>query len=231
MARIKLSYNAQNIVKLYESGIGYYEVAKITVETVRNVRATLVSAGIDIRSQGEQLRLTQQRRGIEWRTANTNAAHDAVRGMSRTEEDRCKGAVTREVKLLGASQDETSLADWLRSRLPVEIVQQKAVGRYNIDIAIPAYSIAVEVFGGHWHLSGRHADRLPKRHKYIRDHGWLPVYIWATTAKPLSFACADYLIALCERASRGESLIGEKHVIWGNGQRITGGQFNLDHLA
>jgi very-short-patch-repair endonuclease len=230
MTAIRNDIDTNDIIKLYLSGIGYYEVGKILGCSPPLVRRRLVSAGINIRSQGEQLAITQQSRGIEWRTANTNAAHDALRGMTRTQEDRCKVAITRELKQLGVAGHETKLSDWLNCN-GIEVIQQKSVGMYNIDLALPEFSIAVEVFGGHWHLSGRHAARLPERHKYIRDHGWLPVYIWATTAKPLSFACADYLIALCERMRGGESLIGEKHVIWGNGQRITRGQFNLDHLA
>jgi len=231
MTRIKNNIDTDNAIKLYKSGIGYYEVAKLLGCSPPLIRRRLVSAGINIRSQGEQFSITQRRRGAEWRTANTKAAHDAVRGTTRTQKERCKRAITREERQLGIAGHESKLSDWLRANLLTEIIQQKAIGSYNIDIAVPEFSIAVEVFGGHWHLSGRHAARLPERHKYVLDRGWLPVYVWATKSKPISFACADYIVSLCERIRSGESLVGEKHVIWGNGKRITTGVFNLDHLS
>jgi len=180
------------------------------------VKQRLIQAGIAIRDGSAAQSIRSARMTPDERRRNAAHAHAAVRGIAQTEEHRCKIALTRELRQCGITRSERLLAAALRSR-GISISPQKAIGRYNIDVAIDKCCIAVEIFGGNWHASGRHAGRFRKRCDYILDRGWLPVIIWVTKDYPLESSVVDYIVTLTERCCRGESLGRQEQVIRGDG--------------
>lgn len=146
----------------------------------------------------------------------TDSAHAAVRGVSQSEKHRGKIAATRERRKTQASIYEDRLAGLLADRR-LSPIPQKAVGRYNVDLALTESSVAVEVFGGHWHSSGRHATTYRKRTDYILDEGWSLVVVWCNALYPIGDGAADYIVSVHQACSSRETGRGQEHVIWGNG--------------
>jgi hypothetical protein len=109
-------------------------------------------------------------------------------------------------------------------------VLQKAVGPYNIDIA--AKPIAVEIFGGHWHGSGRHVARAPKRFRYLLDQGWPFVIVWADARHaPLTPDAAQYIVTFAEFVRSHPTARREYRVIWGTGEEATPVKPQLNKVA
>src|SRR5690606_21844214 len=106
----------------------------------------------------------------------------------------------------------------------------QAVGPYNADLG--AFPVAVEVFGGHWHSHGRHAERLPKRTRYFFDRGWNVYIIWDYAhVHALSRSVTGDLIPFIERSRRDPTFRGQYRVVWGNGQLIASGSSEDDDLT
>jgi very-short-patch-repair endonuclease len=164
----------------------------------------------------------------EQRAAQAASAHDAVRGMKRTDADLCKRALGKEqsAKLYRA---ERALQDWLTERGLVT-TPQKAVGKYNIDLA--AFPVAVELFGGGWHAHGRHRARLDERTRYLFDEGWHLYIIWThSRSHPLLPEIADDIVSFSQIASCDPSARREYRVVWGDGEFLSSGYSDDDELA
>jgi very-short-patch-repair endonuclease len=103
----------------------------------------------------------------------------------------------------------------------LKCIPQKAIGPYNVDIAIAEPPIAVEIYFGNWHRTGPSARRFPKRVKYIFSKGWYLIVVWINVSCPISAGAADYIFALAEKLRRGESPGGQYKMISGNGSLVT----------
>lgn len=219
--------NLDDLIKRYRSGQSvkslaeYYGVGRYQITGhVRDLP--------DYRGRGDANRLMLSTRTPEQRKAWTEAAHEARRGQRDTLETKLQRARTRERDLLHISDLETRLASLLLDQgLTVE--QQKAIGPYNCDLA--ADPVAMEVFGGHWHASGDHFKRFPKRARYFLDQGWLLAIVWITGYAPMQPALADYLVSLVKEARADPSLRGQYRVVWGTGKDCTRPGLDLDQLA
>jgi len=189
---------------------------------------------IEIPNLDDLLRLYQageseQKLSSEFGVGRTSAAHDAARGRKATVAEREQRARTVEAKGIGASQAERILADMLREKGVAQITSQKAVGIYNIDLAIKAPRIAIEISGGNWHNTAKHIRLHHQRIPYIRNAGWSVVIIRVDALNyPLTVVAADYVVALSERLRLQKPKRGEYHVIRGNGEPVSilSSQFN-----
>jgi very-short-patch-repair endonuclease len=202
--------NPLDVATLYAQGTSLSALGSVTMRPVREC----IAAGI--------ANMTP-----EQRQAMTASAHRAVKGMTRTEKDLCQRAATRERLGQGISRSEAYLSELLSERGHT-VTLQKAIGRYNVDLALHAAPVAVEVFGGHWHSSGRHAARFRQRNEYILDAGWRLVYIWVTRPYPLESCAVEQIISLAESLRRGESVGREELMIYGNGQPAALGKYHFD---
>ena len=137
--------------------------------------------GIPRRGQADANRLMMAGRTPEENARNSAAAHDAVRGSAKSWEQRCAKAGRRH-GVVPAIATELLYAAWLRLR-GFKIVHQHAVGPYNCDLTIPDAGVAVEIFGGNWHGTGKHAGMFAERAQYILDQGWLLVIVWVDQVK------------------------------------------------
>lgn len=213
---------------LYVRGVSENELARTYGVTRQVIGAILRREGIPRRSVAEANQLMVAKRSPEENLRNVQAAHAAVRGSRHTFEQRC----ARAQALHGAvptNAYELLYAAWLRLR-GVEVVHQYAIGPYNCDLA--ADPVAVEIFGGHWHGVGRHAETFLERSRYILDQGWALVVVWVNQrAQGLTEASADYLVAFIEETRRDPSLRGEYRVIWSDGEDVTGSRGDLADFA
>src|SRR5262245_17276518 len=205
-----------SIITRYQAGETELALAKSLGVSRPVIHRRLVQSGITLRTQGE----TQIVARAHWSSAKRKrfaaAAHAAVRGVTQSNEHRCKITRTREARQLGIDPCETRVAKLLADR-GCSITQQKAIVRFNVDIAIHEGAIAVEIFGGHWHAAGRHAARFRKRCDYILDCGWALVIIWITKDWPLESTVIDYLVALSKRRGLRKTKWRQEQVIRGDG--------------
>ncbi|MGG1483530.1 DUF559 domain-containing protein [Peribacillus castrilensis] len=58
---------------------------------------------------------------------------------------------------------------WLRNH---QVVAQYPVGRYRLDLAIPALMICIECDGKAWHSSAAQKAHDRKRDAYLKSQGW-----------------------------------------------------------
>ncbi len=205
------------IARLYLSGVSEAEIARTVDFTRERVKNILVRAGIERRSVAKANRLMMTQRSPEENRRNTAAAHAAVRGAPMTFDEKCRRAQLRHGKV-PFNAYELLYAAWLRLR-GLNPVHQHAVGPYNCDLACG--TVAVEIFGGNWHGTGKHAATFVERSNYILDQGWTLVVVWVNQGtKRLGEGSADYIAALVEQASSDPSLRGQYRVIWGDGQEV-----------
>jgi uncharacterized protein (DUF433 family) len=193
------------------------------------IRRRLLEAGITPRDGSASMYLRMAGTTPEQRADLSRAAHDAVRGKRQSDAHRCAIATTRQRLQSGTSPGEMALAEMLAAR-GIPTVPQQAIGPYNCDLG--AYPVAVEVFGGSWHWSGRHILRAPERFRYILNASWdiLAVKI-EVRRHPLTSATADYVAAYIESARRDPARRREYRVIRGAGETLTAGSADDDDLT
>lgn len=214
------------IVAAFEAGGSVKAIAEEHGVSRNVITRILGEHGIAPRGRSEAMYVRMRDTPPEERARLTSAAHATVRGTSRSHEELCNRALTVEKRGRAGSRIETRAADMLR-HAGFDCIPQKAVGKYNVDIAITEPPIAVEIFGGQWHAYGRHAARFRERTEYILNAGWSLVIIWVTRDYPLEPGAIDYIVALAERLRSGEALGGQEHVIRGDGDLTTIGYSQL----
>jgi very-short-patch-repair endonuclease len=191
----------------------------------------LAALGITPRGQSESERLKWTRMGHAARMRQTAAAHSASRGKPKSPISKSRVAATRERlgwDAANVSAYERDLAERLRLR-GLEVRPQVAIGPYNCDLATGA--VAVEVYGGNWHLCGHHARRFPERSRYILDHGWHLYIVMVNKTFPLTEAMADDLVTFAQRTGSNPTARREYRVVRGDAQLVSAGYAEDDQLA
>lgn len=219
----------EEIIERYERGETVNALAIAYRVSRRAIDYRLKSAGVPIRGSAEVNRAMAKARTPEENKRIMKAAQAATRGVPISMERKCKTAATREHRQTHVSEHERQLAQQLRER-GLDVIAQKAIGPYNVDVATG--TVAVEVFGGGWHAYGMHRKRTPDRLRYILDQGWTLVIVWASANRwPIGPGACDYIAALAQQASRDPSLSGQYRVIWGDGKDATIPGLDVDNLA
>jgi len=181
-------------------------------------RRRLLKADITPRGRSLAGHLKWDRMSALQREAQVRAAHAANVGRIPSWEERRHQAQTRQSRLLTISPVERTLATGLAAHGLIPIAQY-ALGIYNIDIALDASALAVEVFGGKWHAFGRHRSRFFERTIYILNSGWHLLVVWVDGKHyPLGAAAVEYIIALAKDISRNPATPRQYRVILGNGE-------------
>ena len=167
----RLSIDIHQILKLYRSGFSVKKIAEHLGCNRSVIIQRLKENGIIQRNRSESMFLRMEQTSPEERQRLSAAAHNAIRGKKKTIKELRKRAIGKQ-NIKYSSPIELELIKHFRD-LGIEVIPQKAIGVYNIDIAFAHAPIAVEVFGGHWHTVGRHAKRFRKRLDYIIKSGWI----------------------------------------------------------
>lgn len=229
MTRKRIALNADDIVREYLAGVSEKKLADRFNVSRTAIRRRLIESGVNPRGRSEAELVKWSQMSARKRKAQTDAAHDAVRGKPVAMEVKIKQAIGKQRTLPNVSPIETLLADMLKAR-GIATIPQQAIGPYNCDLG--AYPVAVEIFGGEWHWSGRHLLRTPERFRYILNAGWHILVVKVTPRRdPLTEATADYVAAFIETVSRDPSLIREYRVIRGAGEVIAAGSADDDNIS
>jgi len=182
------------------------------------LRRRLIENGVTPRSRSRGMTARWALATPEDKSAMLTNAHIASTGRKATVAERISQAITREKNLSNADISEHILSEFLAA-LEYTVTLQKAVGIYNLDIALNEFPLAVECFGGGWHSSSRHLARFHERTKYLLDSGWHILIVWIDSRRyPLSVGCAQYIHSLIQELSSNPPVRCQYRVILGNGE-------------
>lgn len=183
------------------------------------VRSRLKAAGVPVRSHSDAERLKWSGMGRAARKRQVAAAHTARRGQKDSIEVQMRRAATWQAKMSHRGPGEVALAAALTS-IGVRVTPQKAVGPYNLDLAMDELPVAVEVECGNVFKPLRIPKTL-KRLKYIVDQGWRVLIVF-TKNRPLTFpAVVQQSLAFREVAGRDEPALGQYGVVDGDGKPVS----------
>lgn len=214
-----------DLISRYSGGESVKSLAE-SLGVSRNVITRLLRAeGIETRGRSAAMYTRMAQASPEERSRLSAAAHDAVRGMRRTDGELAEAARTREQRMLGnISAAEVHLAEMLRAQ-GLDVTHQKAIGKYNVDVATG--SVAVEVLGGGWHRVKHHGKRL----RYLLDQGWDVVYIWVDGVHfPLGPGAAEYVVSHVKFRKSNPTIPRCYRVVRGTGQYLAGGSADGDDI-
>lgn len=217
------------IVSRYLAGESELALSRAFGIDRNGIRRRLTDAGVAPRDCSAAMFVRMARSTPDERRQWAQASHDAIRGTKFSDARLANKALGIERIGHVTSKLELTMTEWLRDRGVDRIVPQKAIGPYNADIG--AAPVAVEIYGGNWHGSGHHAERSPKRFRYILNQGWAVIVVWVNRNYPLDGRAANYVAAYIEEARGDPSLVGEYRVIRGDGQLVAQGRDDLDKLT
>lgn len=216
------------IQSLYLSGIGVAGVANRLGLIRTQVELVLRENGVPLRNASEQQYARMNRASPAERKALAKAANEASRGRKASFEELCRRAKSLENTSQRISWIERKFFLLARNRGLV-LQQQTAVGPYNCDFTFG--SVAVEIWGGHWHFTGDHAARTEERFRYILNAGFSIVTQVINETRPLTSAVADNLITRINALSLNPPSPRRYEVIWGDGEFSTGGSLDDDKIT
>lgn len=215
-----------DIARRYLAGESEKALAEALGVSRTPVRRFLLDRGLATRGRSDAMRARMASLSASERIDLTAAAHATVRGRKASEAELAKRALTREGRLSkNVSTAERSLMSMLRSRGISGITFQKAIGKYNADLATG--SVAVEILGGSWHRSKKHGERL----RYLLNAGWDVIFVWVDGIHyPLRPEAAEYIVAHLQFRQANPSARRCYRVIRGTGEYLAGAEFDGGQL-
>lgn len=217
----------KKIVQLHYDGISVLQISK-QCDIARPTVVTIIKReGITIRNGSEANIIRMRKLSPEQKSKLTEKAHEAIRGTKKTFEAKVKNAITKQKLGTMSEYEEVIYRGLLNAGL--NPIPQLAVGIYNCDIAV--YPVAVEIWGGGWHFSGRHAARFPERVKYFGNAGWSKLIIVITNHYPITDETMPNIIANIKQMSMDKPINGEYRMIFSNGDIISSGSCDSDDIT
>ena len=166
------------------------------------------------------------KRLFESQGLKTRTAHAAVRGSVRSDEVLAASAKAREITFRRSRLSAQERAALAALSDVGRVTLQKACGPYNIDLCVDD-AVAVEVFGGNWHGTGRHAARHQKRTRHILEAGYDLVVIWINARQRRTWVeTLQQLVTDLKRADRNPTTRRQYRVVWSDGQVVHSGDAN-----
>lgn len=218
----------EKLVAAYEAGFSTNALAKKYGVSRQVIDRRLVDAGVTLRTPSEAEAVKWSRMTQKQRERQVMAAHKAVRGRKKSPSIKLRTARTIAAKGEFDSPQERELHDMLLER-GIRTIPQMAVGPYNCDLGTS--TVAVEIFGGNWHWTGRHLRRLPKRVDYFFNAALHVLIVQTTKSYPLTPEMADYVAAYIKAASRNPTAPREYRVVRGAGETIAQASSDSDDRA
>lgn len=206
---------AAQIVRAYLDGASEYGLAKQHGVSRGPIARILTEAGVARRGTSEAGAVRNSKMSPDERKAQVAAANRGARKRRVPQIQKLRHALVTEARGEHDSAGERMLAEMLCER-GLQVTAQRAVGVYNVDLAV--LPVAVEVLGGGWHsFKATHAERIP----YVLDEGWHLVMVWDHEGRSaLGPGAADYLVAFLEEIRRHPPATSQYRVISGQGQLL-----------
>lgn len=213
-----------NPIRRYLAGETAQALAGEAGVSIRTFQKWLTACGIQPRGMAEAALMRDYRMPAEARRVRASAAHTARRGNRNSLRHGLQRAATVERAGRAATKDEAELAFWL-ARAGYVPVLQKAIGVYNVDLALEELRVAVEL-NGITHVVPFYADQRADpavRLEYILNAGWSVLEIVTHPARySLRPVAAEQVVAFLDVAGARESPRGEHRMVTGNGEVFTG---------
>jgi DNA-binding transcriptional ArsR family regulator len=225
--RRNISLPGALLAERYRAGESVLALAEAFDVSRSIVRRHLEAEGVELRSHGAAGLVRAARECPQWRRDQLAAARAAAGKYPRdAEAASTRRAITRENLAAQTGRGEILMHAWLLERgLPV--VAQKAVGKYNVDLAVTP--VAVEILGGGWHAAkASHGVRTP----YILNQGWNLAMVWNYEGRSaLTEHAADSVVAYLQEVRRDPAATGQYRVISGDGETLATGSVDGDEYA
>ena len=166
-----------DIVRLYQSGMSENRIAKHFGVARCSIRLRLLRSGTHIRGQSEAEVLKWQQMSPEQRINQVKAFHDKIRGTSKTYVLLCKRALGVQAHFKPSKLESIFLQVFKDAK--IEVVPWFAVGKFNIDFALPKSKIAIEINGGNFHDSPKKIKQDFAKVTFLNSLGWFVLYFYA----------------------------------------------------
>ena len=217
---------AEELVRRYLSG----ESGKVLAESYgvnrTAINAVLRRAGVMIR--GRSAGMVARWAGGESPDRLLRAAWKARRGtVVEAAEARHRSEGRQRVRS-GVGRYEAEVAEALQ-RYGLSVVEQMAVGPYNVDVALDAERVAVEIFTGGVKRPAPRGRSVLQKFEDLLDGNWTVVRVIARTHVDVDGLC-QYLIALAEAVRRDEAAWRGYGVVRGDGQPVPRRRSQFDDL-
>lgn len=204
--------DVDDLIKRHQAGESIKQLAE-AYGCSRNVLVNrLNKAGVVQRGRSESMYVRMTNTSLEERKRLVAKANQAARGRVCREEEKIKGAMTRFSRQLGISPYAVELASALEA-VGWGSVLELPVGPYNLDLALVGSSVAVEIHGGGWHVTGRHAARRSKRLEYLLSLGWTVVEVWQVCRNWAPAGVAKQVVAIENQLGADPSTRGQHWVL------------------
>ena len=212
-------------VDRYIAGEYLNKLAKESGVSRRRLEQAIIASGHRLRGISEAAYMRFAVMGGRERKALTAKANRAKRGKAALEISLERRARHVQQSLQLTSRADLMMAVWLMQR-GVTLTPQKAIGRYNVDIAIDELLVAVEI-NGRWHYFPSRISGEAQRREYLHSRGWkiIDVVLSSSAQKPWKHVgpgCADRIVELLEALRCNKAAWGEHLVIGGHGEDFTG---------
>lgn len=204
---------AAQIVQQYRTGSSEFALSRQYGVSRGPITRILTEAGVERRGPQEAGITRNERLSADERKRQAAAANRAARMRRVPQIAKYRRALLTEAAGAHDSAGERMLAEMLRERGLAPVIQ-RAVGPYNVDLAL--LPVAVEVLGGGWHsVKSVHSERTP----HILDEGWHLVMVWDYEGRStLGPGAADYLVAFLEEVRRNPPATCQYRVVTGQGE-------------
>lgn len=199
--------NVDNLIKEYLSGVSELQLSKNYGVDRGTIRKRLIENGVPRRGAKEASVFRYRDTTKEYRKSLTKKANEAMRGRTVPDDQRNKMAIALEKSLARQGRGEKYIYNLLSDRGYIGIAE-KAVGRFNVDIAFGKIAVEIKV-------STNNPMKIfdAKKIKYLCERGWNIFYVWVGEFRFLSESHADEIISFIEECRRTPSMAGEYRMI------------------
>lgn len=223
----RIPLNESEVVKLYGAGTSENQLAKQFNVSRNVIRRVLTENNAHIRNQSESESVKWANMTNEQRINQVKRAHDTVRNLPKSffADMAVKQAKTKEATLSKVGALEAEFIEALGHEFEV-VTPQKAVGPYNIDIAIGNTAIEVHINTSHPHSHPYYTKRIVK----LLKAGYNVIYI-KIGSQAFVHRAAKQICALINATQWDKSNIRQYWMIRGTGELVTVGRLNGDQLT
>lgn len=257
--KVMLPLDRDDIVKLYLSGESVKSIShRCGMKSYDRIIKELLEAGVRTRTISENKlleweRMTEEQRRLQVAGAHASGAaisvgnkrrfqrmtQEEINALVKPAHDATRGSKKSDASLLRAAQrrqergQQTELEEFVCYAMTqwheLTGTHQQAIGKYNCDAAFG--SVAVEIWGGHHHLFGKHVLLDPIRMRHFLNNGW-HVYVMIIRGQhQLSPEGAHNLNAFVQLTSSEPTMLRQYRVVWGTGEVLASGSVNDDDLT
>ena len=225
----RIDLDVSDIVKKYIGGMSENALSKLYKANRWTIRQRLLEAGIKIRGRSEAELLKWSQMSPQKRKRQVAAAHKAAKGRKAPIEEKIKRAQAREIKG-GFDSGLEEIVFNLLALMNFETIPQKAIGPYSCDLG--AEPVAVEIFGGNWHMSGQRGRQRKRAIRYFLDHDWhCYIVVFDERRHPTNPSVTDNIISYVEQIRSNPPAVCEYRMVWSSGEFIAAGCANDDEIS